>query len=160
MTEHRWLGHADGGCADVDPAAAAAVVAELIAEVGPDTILTFGPDGMTGHPDHQAVSAWTTAAWRSAGRPGRLLYATVTPADHAQWQDIHERFGGVWMVGNGPSPVPAEQLTVHLHLTDEALDRKLVALRAQASQTTGLIQAIGAELFAPLCATESFIAAR
>jgi LmbE family N-acetylglucosaminyl deacetylase len=144
----------------VDPAAAAAVVAGLIAEVEPDTILTFGPDGMTGHPDHQAVSAWTTAAWRSAGRPGRLLYATVTPADHAQWQDIHERFGGVWMVGNGPSPVPAEQLTVHLHLTDEALDRKLVALRAQASQTTGLIQAIGAELFATLCATESFIAAR
>jgi LmbE family N-acetylglucosaminyl deacetylase len=159
VTEHRWLGYADGGCADVDPASAVARVAGLIAEVGPDTILTFGPDGMTGHPDHQAVSAWTTAAWRSAGCPGRLMYATVTPADHAQWQDIHDRFGGVWMVGNGPAPVPEEQLTVHLRLADEALDRKLVALRAQASQTTGLIQAVGSELFARLCATEAFVAA-
>ncbi|MEN3263770.1 MAG: hypothetical protein V7646_664, partial [Pseudonocardia sp.] len=30
----------------------------VIEQVRPDTVLTFGPDGITGHPDHQVVSAW------------------------------------------------------------------------------------------------------
>jgi LmbE family N-acetylglucosaminyl deacetylase len=69
--EHHWLGFADGECAHTPARVGEAAVGRLIAEVEPDTIVTFGPDGMTGHPDHQAVSAWTTAAWRAAGTPGR-----------------------------------------------------------------------------------------
>ena len=72
VREHRWLGLADGTLADVPAADGEALVAALIAEVSPDTILTFGPEGMTGHSDHRAVSAWTTAAWRSA-TPTRAL---------------------------------------------------------------------------------------
>lgn len=84
VREHRSLGFADGTCADVPAYDGEASVAELIAEVEPDTILTFGPDGMTGHPDHRAVSAWTTAAWRASGARARLLHATLTPRFHAE----------------------------------------------------------------------------
>lgn len=51
--EHQWLDYPDGGCADVDQEEAVRRVAEIIEQVRPDTVLTFGPDGMTGHPDHQ-----------------------------------------------------------------------------------------------------------
>jgi LmbE family N-acetylglucosaminyl deacetylase len=71
--EHRWLGYRDGECADADGGVAS--VTQLIADIEPDTILTFGPDGMTGHPDHRAISAWTTAAWRASG--GRLSGSAV-----------------------------------------------------------------------------------
>ena len=47
--------------------------APSIEAVRPDTIVTFGPEGMTGHPDHCAVSAWTTAAWREQPTDGPPL---------------------------------------------------------------------------------------
>ena len=53
-------------------------LAEIIDAVAPDTIVTFGPDGMTGHEDHQTVSAWATAAHAAAAPDARLLYATTT----------------------------------------------------------------------------------
>ena len=158
VSEHRSLGFADGGCAGVDAGHAADAIARIIDEVRPDTILTFGPDGMTGHPDHQAVSAWTTAAWRTTDRRARLLYATLTPKELAQWEDVHERFGGVWMSGTGPC-TDEDAVAIRLDLTGDVLDRKMVALRAQATQTTGLLQALGPDAFASLCATESFVEA-
>src|SRR5690606_21362159 len=69
VTDHRFLDLPDGGLADLDPAGPVARIVELIEEVQPDTILTFGPDGTTFHPDHRTVSAWVTEAWRRAGRP-------------------------------------------------------------------------------------------
>lgn len=156
VTEHRWLGFSDGGCAAVD-GAGEATVAKLIAEVDPDSILTFGPEGMTGHPDHQAVSVWTTRAWRSAGCRARLLYATQTPEFHQAWGERNQRFG-IWMSGDGPS-TPEESLAVNLRLAGETLDRKVVALRAQASQTNGLVQAVGVEEFGRWWSTESFVEA-
>jgi LmbE family N-acetylglucosaminyl deacetylase len=84
--EHRWLGYTDGGCAAVEPQAGASVVGRLIDEVRPDTIVTFGPDGMTGHPDHQTISAWVSQAWQASGRSARLLHATRTRHWHAEWR--------------------------------------------------------------------------
>src|SRR6185369_10203148 len=44
VTEHHWLDYPDGGCADVDQDEAVRRVTALMAEVQPDTVLTFGPD--------------------------------------------------------------------------------------------------------------------
>jgi len=80
VTEHHWLGHPDGGCNLLDDAVPVAQLRELIEAVRPDTVLTFGPDGQTYHPDHMAVSRWTTRAVRADGDRARLLYAAMTPA--------------------------------------------------------------------------------
>jgi LmbE family N-acetylglucosaminyl deacetylase len=57
--EVRFLGYVDG---ELDPGdhSAVEVIGQLLDEVQPDTILTFGPDGMTFHPDHIAVHRWVT----------------------------------------------------------------------------------------------------
>ena len=45
-----------------NPGEAIAAIAGHIRRVRPDVILTFGPDGAYGHPDHIAISQFTTAA--------------------------------------------------------------------------------------------------
>jgi LmbE family N-acetylglucosaminyl deacetylase len=54
--EHHWLSHDDGELDGV-PICRAPPSSCLDREVAPDVIVTFGPDGMTGHADHRAISA-------------------------------------------------------------------------------------------------------
>ncbi len=53
-------------------------VREIIEEVKPEVVITFGPDGLTGHPDHRTVSNLTTEIFQQRSklthRPGKLYY--------------------------------------------------------------------------------------
>jgi LmbE family N-acetylglucosaminyl deacetylase len=77
ITKVRCLDHVDGTLADAEFSALVDEVAEIIGEFRPDVVITFGPDGGYGHPDHVTISAVTTAACqRAAGpmhRPGRAV---------------------------------------------------------------------------------------
>jgi LmbE family N-acetylglucosaminyl deacetylase len=53
-----------------DPDDVIADVAGHIRRHRPDVVLTFGPDGAYGHPDHIAISQFTTAAIVAAAEPG------------------------------------------------------------------------------------------
>lgn len=153
--EHRMLGLPDGGCADLPLEIGAGLVGAHLAAVRPDTVVTFGPDGMTGHPDHRAVHRWVTEAWRRAGSPCRLLYATVTPEFHARWGHVSAALD-LWQ---GPAPcTPREQLALEVDCSP-MLDRKLAALQAHASQVGPILDLIGPDDFRAWWATESFVAA-
>ncbi len=56
------LGFLDGELAQVDPRLGIARVVASIRRLKPDVVLTFGPEGGYGHPDHIAVSSWTGTA--------------------------------------------------------------------------------------------------
>ena len=157
VTEHHWLGYADGGLAAVDPGTAVGPLVRLLDEIGPATVLTFGPDGFTGHPDHTAVSRWVTAAVAGCRRRPRLLYASATPADLAASAAVDDRFG-VYALGR-PHLVEAADLALRLELSGPALRRKVAALAAQASQTAPIMDAIGRDAFAAWVRAESFVAA-
>jgi LmbE family N-acetylglucosaminyl deacetylase len=58
----RLLGYADGAVDQVDSAVAIAAITRHIRQLQPQVVVTFGPDGATGHPDHIAISQFTTAA--------------------------------------------------------------------------------------------------
>src|SRR6266496_663871 len=62
VTEHIWLDYPDGGCDQIPDETAVARLRSIVDAVRPDTMLTFGPDGSTYHPDHMAVSRWASAA--------------------------------------------------------------------------------------------------
>jgi LmbE family N-acetylglucosaminyl deacetylase len=157
VRDHRILGLPDGRLddhGDLGPA----LVGDVIDEVRPDTILTFGPDGMTFHPDHVAVHRWTTEAWIRAGRRGRLLYA-ASPVDHLRrFRRLYEELG-IYMTGERPVGVPAGDLALHCRAEGRALDRKLTALRAMTSQTSGLFAAVDPGLLEDQVAVEAFVAA-
>jgi LmbE family N-acetylglucosaminyl deacetylase len=56
------LGYPDGAVDQIDAGAAIAAIVRHIRRVRPDVVVTFGPDGAYGHPDHIAISQFTTAA--------------------------------------------------------------------------------------------------
>jgi LmbE family N-acetylglucosaminyl deacetylase len=62
LTETRCLDYPDGGLSDIDSQSLVRVASDLIIENAPDVVITFGPDGLSGHPDHIAVGAAVTAA--------------------------------------------------------------------------------------------------
>jgi LmbE family N-acetylglucosaminyl deacetylase len=147
VAEHHWLDHYDGTCADVDPAQGVAEVAAIMRDVAPDSVFTFGPDGMTDHPDHKAVCAWTTDAFGREGRPGaRLYYATMTPEWADEFVPRMNRFN-IFMSDDTPPITPRGELDVDFELSPELLELKLQAIEAHESQVKGMLNAFGQDFF-------------
>jgi LmbE family N-acetylglucosaminyl deacetylase len=58
----RLLDYPDGALDQVDPSEAIEKIAGHLRRVRPHVVITFGPEGAYGHPDHIAISQFTTAA--------------------------------------------------------------------------------------------------
>jgi LmbE family N-acetylglucosaminyl deacetylase len=156
--EHHWLHHGDGELDGVPLSQGAAELVPLIEDVAPDVIATFGPEGMTGHADHRAISAWATEAWRRTGRRADLWYATLTHEFHRDWGELSERVG-LWMDDAEPPVTHPSELSVTVRLTGSMLARKHRALRAHASQTRALEDLVGTARYREWWSTESFVSA-
>ncbi len=63
----RCLDHIDGALADADFDGLVAEIVQVIRQFRPEAVVSFGPDGAYGHPDHVMISAATTAAFRRTG---------------------------------------------------------------------------------------------
>ena len=155
VTDHRWLDYPDAGCHLVHDDEAAAKLAVIIDEVQPDTVLTFGPEGMTGHTDHMAVSRWSKRAIELASSDARLLYATHTP----EWADsfratAHEL--NVMMADIELPTTPASDAAVFICADGELLAVKERAMRAQASQVQIMLDTMGEEMYRQLLVEEVF----
>ena len=60
------LGHRDAQLDRADPREVVGQIVTDIRRFRPDVVVTFGPDGAYGHPDHIAISQFTTAAMVAA----------------------------------------------------------------------------------------------
>jgi LmbE family N-acetylglucosaminyl deacetylase len=155
VTEHHWLDYPDGGCADVDQDEAVRRVTALMAEVQPDTVLTFGPDGMTGHDDHKAACRWATEAFTAVAPPGAVLgYATNSPEWLEEFREPLDRFN-VFM-GSEPPCTPRDEQLFSLLLEGELLETKLAAISSMTSQVEPLIAGLGVDFFRRGLIEESF----
>ncbi len=78
------LGYPDGSVDRVDAREAVVAIAEHIRRIRPQVVVTFGPDGAYGHPDHVAVSQFTAAAVVAAADPvSRTSGSTPGAGAHA-----------------------------------------------------------------------------
>jgi LmbE family N-acetylglucosaminyl deacetylase len=156
VSDHRWLDYADGGCKDVDLEEAVGVIVSVIEETRPDTILTFGPDGGTGHDDHIAAGRWSTIAFRRAAAPtARLYYATRTPEwaeDFLSLVDPQQ----IMMVDGPPESTPRSALAIDFAFDEELTDRKVRALLAHESQVAELAHQGGIDNFSRLMGFEFY----
>jgi LmbE family N-acetylglucosaminyl deacetylase len=156
VTEHRFL----DGPVDIDmdtplDEAGAAQVLEIMAEVQPDTVLTFGPDGMTGHVGHMSVSRWATEAFHAVAKPGaQLHYATMTPWYVAEFRDIFEPLN-IFRPGT-PPVTPPDQLSIDLALQPDLLERKWASIMQHISQVQYIFDAVGEDTFKREMAHEWF----
>lgn len=80
------LDYQDGLLDRADPAEAAEGIARIIRTVRPHVVLTFGPDGLYGHPDHIAISQFTSTAIHLAATPeGDAPPHSVSKLYHVAW---------------------------------------------------------------------------
>lgn len=63
------LRYPDGGLATADHAALTARLVRAVRLIRPQVVVTFGPDGVTGHPDHIALGQVATGALLCAADP-------------------------------------------------------------------------------------------
>lgn len=145
----------DGACADVEAGRAIDAIAGILSSRAPATVITFGPDGFTGHADHRAVSAWTVAAAQLAAPDSRVLHPTLTAARLSEDRDIVDRFP---IFDDGlPLTHDDAALAFGHELAGRWLDTKIRALRCHDSQTRRLIDSIGLTRYRRWVAEEFFV---
>jgi LmbE family N-acetylglucosaminyl deacetylase len=144
VSEHHFLeGPIDQDMdAHLDEAGASQVL-ELIRRIQPTTILTFGPDGMTGHQGHKDVSRWATQAFHAAAPSGSGLYYATQPPEFEEILPSLEQFN-IFRPGTPPI-TPHEEMGIDLPLTDELLDLKIESIQAHESQIEGLLHVFGTD---------------
>ena len=104
------LGYDDQELDRADPREALARIAQAIRRARPHVVVTFGPDGAYGHPDHVAISQLTTAAivaaadgsFRAEGAlalaphaVSKLYYMAMAEPAWAAYQAAFKRLGSV-----------------------------------------------------------------
>lgn len=121
IAEVIFLGYQDGQLAQVNPESVITRLVALLRAERPQVVVTFGPDGISGHPDHLAIHRLTTAAFDQAALPDARLYY-IAPSEATQ-------------LGCGVVPTPAQAggpvaaIDVGEHLTAKAR-----AMQSHASQ--------------------------
>jgi len=122
------LGYADGDLEKADAGEVAGRVLEIMRKVRPEVVITYGPDGISGHPDHKAIGRAATAAFEtmteSGGGPRKLYYVTIPESALARIGN--ENFEGL-------VTRPDDEVTTIIDISGH-LDTKIRALAAHSSQ--------------------------
>ena len=155
IREQHWLNYPDGGCARADAAEPIARLQDIIAHVKPDSIITFGPDGLTGHPDHVAVSRWAVVA--AGGIPVYWVVQDTEQYDR-YLKELDKQFNIYFNVEQPPLKLAAACDLV-VRLSAEVLEKKLAALRAMPSQYDTMFQGLQAAQLEQMFNLECFVRA-
>ncbi len=98
----------------------------VLDDLEPDVVLTFGPDGVTGHPDHRAVSCLVTEILQAREDGSSKLYYHELPLGHVV--HVAERTGRT-LLGVAP-----RYLTTRIEVSPEEVERGIRAIGEYRSQ--------------------------
>jgi LmbE family N-acetylglucosaminyl deacetylase len=115
-------GYPDGGVADQPFETLVSEIAAWLADRRPAAVITFGPHGVTGHPDHVVVgnaTRWAVERLADAGTAPNAVYVVSPIFDPS---------------GNRYDLSPEEQAPTHRISITEVAQRKVDALACHASQ--------------------------
>jgi LmbE family N-acetylglucosaminyl deacetylase len=117
----RLLDYQDGHLRAIDPEQIIAQILKVVGEVRPQVILTFGPDGVSGHPDHVAIGHCAAEAFHRAEEVA-ALYTVAVPLSLAQR-----------LAMTRVQAVPDETITLRVDVLS-VWETKLTAIRCHATQ--------------------------
>jgi LmbE family N-acetylglucosaminyl deacetylase len=123
-----FLGYVDGDLEKAKDSELVGRIMDIMRKIQPEVIITFGPDGISGHPDHIAIGRATTVAFnmlkKSRGSPRKLYYVTIPKSALSEVgnQDVE-----------GVITRPDNEITTTIDIS-EHLDTKIRALDAHRSQ--------------------------
>ena len=93
VREVALLDYPDQRLDSADPREAIARIVSQLRRHRPDVVVTFGPDGAYGHPDHVAISQFTTAAVMAAADAG---FASESPDAPARPHSVSKLYYLAW----------------------------------------------------------------
>jgi LmbE family N-acetylglucosaminyl deacetylase len=161
----RFLGYRDGHVGGVPTKELAGRFAEELERFRPDVVVTFGPDGVTGHEDHISVGragteAFHTARARLGGGPSRLLNVAIGDGDLAR---LGEELRARGLEPPDPTEpfqprgVPEDRIGVRVDCS-HVVKRKLDALREHRTQAQDL-EEFPQDLWPEILSWETFVIA-
>jgi LmbE family N-acetylglucosaminyl deacetylase len=161
----RFLRHPDGGLARIPREQLVLEVRDLLEETAPEVVVTFGPDGITGHEDHVAIGAVATEAFQatrtsSGGRAfSRLLHNVVPQSSLDRLNELFRERGLEPMDPTQPfmpRGVPDRTIGVRVDCSS-VYERKLEAIRCHKTQAE--LEDVPFDLWPEMLSTETFAVA-
>jgi N-acetylglucosamine malate deacetylase 2 len=130
LREPRFLDFHDGKLAEEDPETITNQVLSLIGEVRPQVMLSFGPDGLSRHPDHITIGMCAHQAYDKAENVA-ALYNLAVPVSLAEKLEMRQ-----------VQAVPDEETTLMVNVSS-VWDIKRAAMDCHATQrsTTPMMSA-------------------
>ncbi|HEU5224180.1 MAG TPA: PIG-L family deacetylase [Actinomycetota bacterium] len=161
----RFLRHPDGRLNATPRGELVAEVRDVLEDVAPEVVITFGPDGITGHDDHVAIGAIATEAFgalrTSSGGAAfsRLLHNAIAQSTLDRLNEL--------LRGRGLEPMDPAEPFMPRGVPDAAIgarvdassvyERKLEAIRCHKTQDE--LEDVPFDLWPEMLSIESFVVA-
>ena len=161
----RFLRHPDGGVASLPREALVAEVRDLLEAAAPEVVVTFGPDGITGHDDHVAIGEVATAAFEavrttaSGSAFSRLLHSAIPQTALDRLNELLRERGLEPMDPTQPfMPRGVPDIAIGARVdVSSAYERKLEAILCHKTQAE--LEDVPYDLWPEMLSTESFVVA-
>lgn len=164
VKDHIFLDCLDGECAKNDATKHIAVIKAAISKFKPNTILTFGPDGLTGHSDHSAVSTWVIDAVadlkKTSVKTPKVYFAVHTKNQHRSYLQTMDEEINMYFNTDEPPVKNESDCDICLDLPRSIRELKTSALKAMPSQTDTMFTLFGDEFIAKALGVEAFVLSR
>lgn len=160
VNEQKWLGYQDGHCRDCDQAEAVQKISDAIIKYRPDTIITFGSDGMTGHEDHASVSRWASLAAEKAAKEPAIYHVANTKSHYEKYLKQMDEQLNIFFNLDQPKLIEPKDCAILFELSPELQRIKVDALAAQISQTEKMMQSFERDFLEKAFGLEAFIRVR
>lgn len=157
---HQWLEYHDGELKQADSNMLVSDLQDAIARYKPDSIITFEPNGITGHDDHRAISLATKQAVSRSQYKPQLYYAVETREHYDKiGRTLDEKFN-IYFNTDMPTLIAEGDATILMRLNSDELERKMRCLAAHRSQMSHILSdSEVADMIRTLASTEAFIRA-
>lgn len=172
VSDVRFLDYCDSGMEGTDdnnnprafantkPVVIAGQLRAIIDEIKPTAVLTFGPDGVYGHPDHLMVSRTTTAAVLTSDWETPALYYFAMPRELFEAMAARETgpFADMAAEVIARMGTPSDRIDVWVDVKPQ-LERKWAALMAHRTQMSpeGPMPDVPRDLVRASLAVETFL---
>jgi LmbE family N-acetylglucosaminyl deacetylase len=133
------LGYADGGLYEVPATRPIGDLTYRIRRIRPQVLITFGPDGGTGHADHSMASVFATFAFHWAARNDWFAEQLSTGVSPHQVQKLYYLTSEFAFPGRRPLCLAPTSATLDIH---DFLYDKIRAFQAHATQASTVVETV------------------
>lgn len=160
VTEHFFLNYRDGALDSVPLQEGAQRVLEYISKHHPNTILTFGPEGWTGHPDHMSISRWVSEAVNQLDSPPKVYHWAVLKKQYDHYLKKADSQFNIYFNTDTPPVKESSQCELCFTCASELCARKCAALVAMPSQMQRIMKTYDQDTLNHMFESEAFIEAK